>query len=612
MTIKEIEEFRDDFISEATDDNDFISNEDLLNQAMPYLLDSKLIESEDYDYTVLNSPEVRLNGYQTVEAFERIRLFVVNDDIQHVSERSVYESDFKAALKFTKYALNNNHHKLNIQESDPLMPFIVRLASDEGKDSIDVIEIYLLTSTVTVSFRGNIPKPNEMHFKDEQLKVHFQKNGKATSKDVIIKKFLIDMNFLYTVEKSKGRGKPLKVQFERNDIEVLKAADESNFESYLCVLSGTRIADLYKEYGARLLEKNVRSFLQFRGVNSGMRKTINTEPERFVAYNNGLTITAIEADIYQHKKKTYLGSLTDFQIVNGGQTTASIYFSMKDGLDVSQVRVMAKINIVKQMNEKKLDELISNISEFSNTQNRVSKVDLRARNPALIQFKKLSESIITPTGKKWFFERAKGDFRTKMRRIKGSSRNENLEKTYPKERRFSKELLAKYYSSWGDSPHLVKKGGEKIFRIFLEHIDNNENPLDINREFFENTIAKILLFRRMEKLYGQGKNSIGQLRSAVIPYSLSVIYEATDGNETSNNFNMQKVWREECFTDQFEEFLLEIMKLMNDLIKNYSASDDFGEYSKKEELWIRIKNCREIKEFMKTPQAVSTLKKYTV
>ena len=191
----------------------------------------------------------------------------------------------------------------------------------------------------------------------------------------------------------------------------------------------------------------MRSFLSFRGVNSGIKETIRKEPEKFIAFNNGVTITASAVKVFNYKKKNYLESLTDLQIVNGGQTTATIYFSKREGLDISNVKVMAKINVAKSDSDSELEDLISKISMYSNTQSRVSPVDLRARNPQLVKLKQLSESIQTPEGRHWFFERAKGEFNTMVR--KAGSRGARIKSDYPTARRFSKEQLAKYFTAWG-------------------------------------------------------------------------------------------------------------------------------------------------------------------
>jgi predicted ester cyclase len=274
---------------------------------------------------------------------------------------------------------------------------------------------------------------------------------------------------------------------------------------------------------------------------------------------------------------------------------------------------MAKINVAKEATDEELEELISNISTYSNAQSRVSKVDLRSRNPQLVRIKSLSESVMTPSGKKWFFERAKGEFNTKLR-IAGSNKN-RYAKEYPTQRRFSKELMAKYYSAWGNQPHLVKKGGEKIFRYFIEKLTGEgefKKPININRDFYEELIAKIILFRSLEKIYGSGKNSMGQLRSAAVPYTLSILFMITDADKKEPSFDLLKIWLNEELESDLEAYLTQLLKLVNELIKKYSESDDYGEYSKKEELWKRISSSREIKEFTSTGDTKKIIDKYGV
>jgi len=324
-----------------------------------------------------------------------------------------------------------------------------------------------------------------------------------------------------------------------------------------------------------------------------------------------LTITAIGAEINNYEDRTVITSLKDFQIVNGGQTTATIYFSKKDGLDISKVKVMAKINVAKNANEEDLNELISNISKYSNAQSKVSNADLRSRNEQLIKLKSVSESTMTPSGKKWFFERFKGEFNTLIR--KNQHAKAKINNQYPKERRFTKEELAKYYMSWGASPYLVKKGGDKIFRSFIEELspEKGKGPL-INRDFYEEVIAKIILFKELEDIYGAGKNSMGQLRSAVVPYTISILFAFTTGHKGSDDFDLVKLWQREGLENNLKEALKSLMALMNDLIKDYSASDDYGEYSKRKELWDNILSSNEIKEFTSTSQFVKAVKSYAL
>jgi hypothetical protein len=244
----------------------------------------------------------------------------------------------------------------------------------------------------------------------------------------------------------------------------------------------------------------------------------------------------------------------------------------------------------------------------------VSNVDLRSRNPQLVALKNLTDSVVTPSGTKWFFERSKGEFNTKIRMA--GSNGQRIKRDYPPVLRFSKEQLAKYYTAWGDQPYMVKKGGEKVFRIFIENIsaddDLDKKAVEIDRTFYEQLIARIILFRKMEKLYGQGKHSMGQLRSAVVPYSLSILYLMSDADKNRTNFSLQKIWKDEGVEAVFEDYLEQLLLLVNTLIKKYSASDDYGEYSKKPELWRSIKVSSEISELLESDTTALVLSRYLV
>lgn len=627
MEVQELFKYRQDILDASKDEDSLIGQEPVLSELLPYMLDAKVVDSEDItsSYFSPGHDNIKINAYTVNESKERLQLFIIDETSLDetateqdlcVSVKAEYDKQFKKAVKFLNLSVKGTLSD-KVQDSDGVVKsLIAKINSDEGLDQFDVVEIFLLTLTATVSNKGESVQPRKIHFEDDFLKVKYEKNSLSMTKDILVLKKVIDLNFLASVIESRGNREPLTINFTRDfdkRIEVIQAADERNFASYLCVLDAEVISGLYKRYSSRLLEKNVRSFLQFKGVNKGIKETIRTKPEQFIAFNNGLTVTATNATIKPYKKSLYLETLTDFQIVNGGQTTASIYFSHKEGLDISKVKVMAKINIAKDVAESDLDSLISNISKFSNTQSRVSNVDLRSKSPQLRTLKSLSDSVISPSGLKWFFERAKGEFLTKVRHA-GSNGN-RLKKEFPKERRFTNMELAKYYSAWGDCPHLVKKGGEKIFRHFIEVIDpeeKTESIVRIDREFYEKLIAKIILFRRMEKIYGQGKNSLGQLRAAVIPYTLSVLFNHTDGSASGKTFNLEKVWKDEDIDHDLHEYLKEFMILMNGLIKKYSASEDYNEYSKKPELWDAIKGCKEIQELMQSAFTLSIFSKYTI
>lgn len=614
MDLNAVTSTREDLINISKDEEGFIQQSLLLEEIMPLLLETKVVDSEDINHTyyLSNDNKMKINGYSINNTGERLQIFLVNENFLaeysedfHVSQRILYEEQFKRAIRLVSSALQKKLD--NVQESEPIKPLVSKLGCEDGINQFDVIEIFLVTLSATVSFKGDGVQLRSIHFKDEQKNFSLKTaDASSYSKELLIVRRVVDLNYLSNIFAAQGRAEPLKIIFEDiigKNIEVIKAAEEKDFESYLCVLEARILAELYKRYSSQMLEKNVRSFLQFKGVNRGIKQTIKNEPEKFIAFNNGLTITAVDVKTIYNKKSLYIKSLEDFQIVNGGQTTASIYFASKEGLDISNVKVMAKINIAKSSKSKDLDDLISKISEYSNSQSRVSKVDLRSRSPKLVQLKSLSESVLTPSGKKWFFERAKGDFNTQVRK---STNGQRLKTEFPPKRRFTKELMAKYYCAWGNAPFIVKKGGEKVFRNFVEELEPEEGVgKEINREFYEQLIAKIILFRTMEELYGQGKNAIGQLRSAAIPYAISAIYLYL--NDTQKKYFLEIIWKKEILGEALKEYLRQLLVIMNDLIKKYSSSDDYGEYSKKEELWLQIKTSSILQEYMRSEYSKKNL-----
>jgi hypothetical protein len=627
MEIEEYLNYRVDLLNEAKDEEGFLSESSFLSCVLPLMLDSKLIDSEDCNdsYYINKTEKIKVNGYSVNESGERLQLYIVNEDSLSliydesnvkISLKSFYDAQFGRAIKFIQQAIKGELND-ELQDADGIKVLTSQISSSEGLEQFDVVEIFLISATATIDNRGTTPQPKRIDFDNEKIKVSYIKERVKVTKEILFIKKLVDLNFLYSVIISQGNREPLTVDFEKlfnYRIEAIKAADEDFFESYLCVLPGDIISELYKEYSTRMLEKNVRSFLQFpkKGVNSGMKDTIIDYPEKFIAFNNGLTITSTGKEIVIENGKIFIKSLIDFQIVNGGQTTATIFFTKKEGISVDKVKVMAKINVAKKATEEELDKLITDISTFSNAQSRVSKVDLRARSIQLVKIKSLSESVVTPKGVKWFFERAKGELNTAIRKY---GNKERVLKKYPKERRFTKEDLAKYYTAWGNRPFLVKLGGEKVFRDFIEEINpevaKKKAPV-INRYFYENLISRIILFRNLEKIYGDGKNKIGNLRAAVIPYSISILYNRTDGSEMDIVFDLNRIWNNEGLESDLGEYFYALMKLMNDLIKKYSTSDDPSENSKTKELWERISESIEIANFNESLLSKKTLKKFTI
>jgi len=197
----------------------------------------------------------------------------------------------------------------------------------------------------------------------------------------------------------------------------LETGDEG-FQTWVTVFPGGLLADLYDEYGSQLLELNVRSYLQARGkVNKGILETLRNHPEDFMAYNNGITVVAEEVlsgTLNDGNQGIY--AFKGMQIVNGGQTTASIHRAAHDfGADLSRVFVQGKVTVV---DPGRFQDVVPFIAQYSNTQNKVSTSDLSANHAFHIGMQRVSRREWTPDQQShWFYERARGSYQTAKIRV---------------------------------------------------------------------------------------------------------------------------------------------------------------------------------------------------
>ena len=245
-------------------------------------------------------------------------------------------------------------------------------------------------------------------------------------------------------------------------------AETADYRAYLAIVPGTLLHRLYHEFGSRLLELNVRSFLMLRGkVNKGIRETILEQPERFMAYNNGLCITAGSLAIADRPDGGMaIRGITGMQIVNGGQTVATIHRAVQvDRADLSRVFVQAKITVV---NEEQIGTLVPLVSRFANSQNKVNEADFSANSKYHVKLQQLSETVWCPgEATRWFYERARGQYQVARAR-EGTTpmRKKAFDSRTPSKQNFDKVQLAKYANTWSQLPHVVSRGGQKNFAAF--------------------------------------------------------------------------------------------------------------------------------------------------
>ena len=350
------------------------------------------------------------------------------------------------------------------------------------------------------------------------------------------------------------------------------------------------MAELFDRYGERLLEQNVRTFLQFRGkVNKGIRNTITNEPAMFFSYNNGISATA-EA-VETNRDRSRLKLVKNLQIVNGGQTTASIFTSMKKKVAVDQVYVQVKLSVIPA---EQVEEVVPRISEYANTQNKVNAADFFSNHPYHLRMEEFSRRIWAPSADgglretHWFYERARGQFANAQAILTPAQKKEFLAKN-PRQQMFTKTDLAKFEFCAAMLPHIVSLGAQKNFARFAEHVSRkwDENNAQFNELYFKRLIAKAIIFRFLDKAVLK-QYWYGGYKANIVAYSFAKAMVMAEG--VRRCIDLDGIWREQHVSEALGEQLLTIAEVVNDRIQETPEGvRNVGEWCKKERCWSLIR-----------------------
>ena len=367
----------------------------------------------------------------------------------------------------------------------------------------------------------------------------------------------------------------------------------ASYQSYLSVIPGEMLASLYGRYGARLLEQNVRSFLQARGkVNKGIRGTILNEPEMFFAFNNGITATAQAAETQTGEGGLEIVRLVDLQIVNGGQTTASLFHTQrKDKASLDGVFVQMKLSIIPTESS---EEIVPKISEYANTQNRVNAADFFSNHPFHIRIEEFSRRIWAPANQgaqretKWFYERARGQYADAQSKLTKAGKK-RFQAEYPKPQMFTKTDLAKFENVWDEDPKWVNLGAQKNFGRYAARIGKewSQSPDRFNEWYYRRVVARAIVFRAVEKLVSAQPWYNGGYRANIVAYSIAIIGELA--RRADKNIDFGKIWDIQGVPEPLEEALTQAAKYVNDdIIHPPEGISNISEWCKKEGCWMRL------------------------
>lgn len=402
-----------------------------------------------------------------------------------------------------------------------------------------------------------------------------------------------------------------KEEFDSDGIPCIKGniGDALDYDAYIGIIPGKLLADIYIEYGSRVLEGNVRAFLgtkSAKGVNNGIKKTINNEPLNFFTYNNGIAVTATDVTTDYIDNNLYIVGVKDLQIINGGQTTATLAEAVlkKTNPNLEGIFVPCKITVIpdrEKENEDGLlvyDQMVHDIARFANSQNKVTAADLFSNDPFHIWMEKASKRYLAPTVKYniptgWYYERARKKYQQEQFKLKGDELKRFLAK-YPKKQIITKEQLAMYLTAIACKPHLCSKGKNWVMKEYGVEIGElyKKDKAVFNEYYFKKCVCAAIIYQAADYYLESNKKdpdfwySVGGYKGNIVPYSISKIISSIPKGYT---LNWPDIWNKQGLSDAFMDEIAKTTFLANEYFCNCQGVL-ISEYCKRESTWIDFRD----------------------
>jgi hypothetical protein len=485
---------------------------------------------------------------------------------------------FSKLLSFCDDAIGGRLH-LDLEESSPAYGLAMTLYQQRKK--LARLRLYLVTDGVLSTRVRDWPEgevggiPTEFH--------------------------IWDINRFHQVYESKTGRDELEVDFTQvvpGGLPCLPASVESDsYRAYLCVIPGKVLADIYEQYGSRLLEGNVRSFLGARGrINKMIRKTVNLEPSMFFAYNNGIASTASLAEVAESSTGLRLTKVTDLQIVNGGQTTATLASALAEkDAGLAQTFVQMKLSVIPAETSGKYIPLIA---KYANSQNKVSEADFFSNHEFHRRIELHARKLRAPAvggaqyGTHWWYERARGTYMNEQAGLTPAQRKA-FQLENPRKQLITKTDLAKYENVWLFLPHIVSMGAQKNFLAFSNFASEEweKNPDQFNEEYYKRVVVKAMIFRRTEEIVSAQPWYQGGYRANIVAYAVAKLSHLIMFESIGKLFDFKATWNRQGLSPALEQQLAVIAeKVFNVIVTPQGGFQNVTEWCKKEICWQRVRD----------------------
>jgi len=585
----EIETYQQEMFQEALGKSE--AEGSFLQEALFDIYTDKLIENGDisaahqvfYSKPGKNNRTEKVSGYDgdPIESNDgSLSLLIADFDTSPTEvetlNRSGMEAEFTKLRHFVESALDDNFRH-GLEETDPAFGLADLINTRWGK--IDKLRMILITNKA-LSNRVDRTPSTQIHDKPVSYSV-------------------LDINRMQRLQYASEEREEMSINLLADyggGIPVLPAhLGNEEYESYIAVLPAEKLAAIYDRWSDRLLEQNVRVFLQARGnVNQGIRNTLSNEPGMFFAYNNGITATAENIETIDGVNGKEISRLQNFQIVNGGQTTGSIYAASKAGTDLSGVFVQMKLSVI---SPDRSEEVVPKISQYANSQNRVNAADFFSNHPFHVRIEDFSRRMYVPAQgdslkeSKWFYERARGQYQNELSRRATVAQRTAYGFEFPKHQKVVKTDLAKFISVWDGVPHIVSRGAQKCFVDYAGKIGSlwEINPDQFNEMYFRHAIAKAIVFRETEKIVSsQPWYETGGYRANIVAYTIAKLSRDLQINKQVLDF--EDIWRNQKITPGLANVIAIGATQVKEIILNpgQHGSRNISEWAKQEACWKRV------------------------
>ena len=588
-----IEELKSDVASLVYSDGEGASFEDKFTEYCIEVLESigKSEGARVLSYIHPNSQggiDWKLNGYSLQDQFKdensktyftTLNLFITNfaTDKKTAYKYNISKDEYTKALnqikRFINAALKRHIDYLDASQTELIQ--LIKIIENQAND-FDRIKVFFLLN----GFSN-----------------HEKEKFDVAGVEVQVETW--DITRLFKINETNSIHEPIEIDFKQfadngKGLQCLQVpvVDEM-YDCYLAIVPGEILAKLYKEYSNELLESNVRAFLGQAGkFNKGIRDTIRQKPQMFLPYNNGISATAetVETEIVDNK--LIITKLNDFQIVNGGQTTASLFHTQKkyNDADLNKIFVQMKLTVIKDKDKK--NEEVPNISRFANSQNKVSELDLSSNNTYFILIENLSRKkyVVNPENRNqsylWFFERANGQYRETLNK-QTPAQQKKFKEQNPTDKKFVKSDVAKFINIWELEPHYVSQGSQKNFIRYRTKINElvakNKLPGD---NFYKKLIANAIIFKTIDKLFGRkGVDAIGDtnLKAFTVAYTVSYFHFLTE-----NRIDLWTIYDTQKIDDKIIDELRKLIHYVFDHLQAEASGQLISEYAKRETSWKKL------------------------